>query len=106
MTESKPWRKPLKEQQAFAISKEPWQPKSIPKEAWKNIVDSDIINKENTDTKFTLDPPGPRFNVDNHSDEENVDPRLRTKMSLQVYLNLVILNVTKALKWSIIIQSF
>ncbi|KAJ8317345.1 hypothetical protein KUTeg_005249 [Tegillarca granosa] len=83
MTESKPWRKPLKEQQAYAVSKEPWQPKSIPKEAWKTIVDSDIINRENTDTKFTLDPPGPRFNVENNSDEENVDPKPRTKMSLQ-----------------------
>ncbi|XP_061186322.1 uncharacterized protein LOC133194357 isoform X2 [Saccostrea echinata] len=84
--EVKPWRKPLKEQQAHAVRNEPWQPKNVSSTQWKNIVNSDIMNKSR-DTKFDLNPEGePIENKENtmeESDEDNSESKPLNKMSLQ-----------------------
>ncbi|XP_021378542.1 uncharacterized protein LOC110466410 isoform X2 [Mizuhopecten yessoensis] len=86
LPESRPWRQPLKEQQAHAVKQKPWQPKSMHPADWKAVVGSDILNKSR-DTKFDLDTKGHRIgdrNMDaNSSDEENYDSKPLTKMSLQ-----------------------
>ncbi|XP_033756035.1 LOW QUALITY PROTEIN: uncharacterized protein LOC117338796 [Pecten maximus] len=86
LPESRPWRQPLKEQQAHAVKQKPWQPKAMHPADWKAVVGSDILNKSR-DTKFDLDPKGHRKDdghVDaNSSDEENYDPKPLNKMSLQ-----------------------
>ncbi|XP_062588774.1 LOW QUALITY PROTEIN: serine/arginine repetitive matrix protein 2-like [Saccostrea cucullata] len=84
--EVKPWRKPLKEQQAHAVRNEPWQPKNVSSSQWKNIVNSDIMNKSR-DTKFDLNPEGePIENKENtmeESDDDNSESKPLNKMSLQ-----------------------
>lgn len=84
VSESRPWRQPLKEQQAHAIKQKPWQPKSVHPADWKAVVSSDILNKSR-DTKFDLDPKGQRIDDKDadSSDEENYDPKPLKKMSLQ-----------------------
>ncbi|XP_060076565.1 uncharacterized protein LOC132556190 [Ylistrum balloti] len=86
LPESRPWRQPLKEQQAHAVKQKPWQPKSMHPADWKAAVSNDILNKSR-DTKFDLDPKGQRIGDDDmdakSSDEENYDPKPLNKMSLQ-----------------------
>ncbi|KAL5017186.1 hypothetical protein ScPMuIL_006775 [Solemya velum] len=92
--EAKPWRKPLKERQAYAVRKETWQPKPIPVPVWKSVLQSNILDKptskqQNSDTKFSLDPHGrlvehEETGSDFSSDEENRQPKSLSKLTLQV----------------------
>lgn len=97
--ETKPWRKPLREQQANAVRQEPWQPKHIHPADWKSIMNNNVLTSttEKTeakyitrDTKFDLNPDGNRMgktlgqDSDGSSDEENYEPKPFTRMTLQV----------------------
>lgn len=84
--EVKPWRKPLREQQAHAVRKEPWKPNNVSSTQWKNMVNSDIMNKSR-DTKFDLNPEGELIDKENSMDdteEDLSDSKPLNKMSLQV----------------------
>ncbi|XP_056006390.1 uncharacterized protein LOC125657755 isoform X4 [Ostrea edulis] len=83
--EVKPWRKPLREQQAHAVRKEPWKPNNVSSTQWKNMVNSDIMNKSR-DTKFDLNPEGELIDKENSMDdteEDLSDSKPLNKMSLQ-----------------------
>ncbi|XP_076105248.1 uncharacterized protein LOC143073519 isoform X5 [Mytilus galloprovincialis] len=85
MGQSKPWRQPLKERQAFAVSQEPWQPKSVSSTAWKDIVADNPVNKSiGESSKFDLDTTGHYKDLDEErSDEENFDPKPLSRLTLQ-----------------------
>lgn len=80
-----PWRKPLKERQAFAARQEAWQPKSVSQSAWREAVhstarsDKPDLNDVSRDTKFDLDPEGHPLGGD------EMDDREESKMTLQVH---------------------
>ena len=86
MKEAKPWRKPLKERQAFAVGQEPWQPKTVSSTAWKDIVSDNPLNKSiGESTQFDLDTTGHFKDFDEErSDEENFDPKPLSRLTLQV----------------------
>ena len=93
---SEPWRKPLKERQAFSVRQEPWEPKSVPQSTWKNIVHGDVlkdksdISNVSRDTKFDLDTTGQpirdeeSMSESDESDEEIGQSKSLSKMTLQV----------------------
>ncbi|KAK3590021.1 hypothetical protein CHS0354_041046 [Potamilus streckersoni] len=91
LKESKPWRKPLRERQAFAVLQEPWQPQSVSPSVWKDIIHGDVLKDRLTedigvirDTKFYLDRHGHRIDeVLNDSEDEEEDVKALTKMTLQ-----------------------
>ncbi|KAL3863913.1 hypothetical protein ACJMK2_005634 [Sinanodonta woodiana] len=91
LKESKPWRKPLRERQAFAVLQEPWQPQSVSSSVWKDIIHGDVMKDRSTedtgvvrDTKFYLDRHGHRIDeVLSDSEDEEEDAKALTKMTLQ-----------------------
>lgn len=91
MGQSKPWRQPLKERQAFAVSQEPWQPKSVSSTAWKDIVADNPVNKSiGESSKFDLDTTGHYKDLDEErSDEENFDPKPLSRLTLQVSYSVI-----------------
>ncbi|KAH3787914.1 hypothetical protein DPMN_166045, partial [Dreissena polymorpha] len=99
MKPGQPWRKPLKERQAFAVRQEAWAPKSVPQSTWKNIVHGDIVKERDElndtnisrDTKFDLDPEGqPVVNEGSESEDELeiIQPRPLSKLTLQEAFNV------------------
>lgn len=93
---SKPWRKPLKERQAFSVSQEFWEPKSVSQSTWKDIVHGDVLKDKSDitnvsrDTKFDLDTTGQPIRDEesmsnsDESDEDIVPSKPLSKMTLQV----------------------
>lgn len=92
---SKPWRKPLKERQAFSVSQESWEPKSVSQSTWKDIVHGDVLKDKSDitnisrDTKFDLDTTGQPIRDEEsmsdseESDEDIVPSKPLSKMTLQ-----------------------
>ena len=96
MKPSEPWRKPLKERQAFSVRQEQWEPKSVSQSTWKNIVHGDVLKDKSDitnvsrDTKFDLDTTGQPINDEDETsesddtDEEIGQSKSLSKMTLQV----------------------
>ena len=96
MKPSEPWRKPLKERQAFSVRQEQWEPKSVSQSTWKNIVHGDVLKDKSDvtnvsrDTKFDLDTTGQPINDEDttsesdDTDEEIGQSKSLSKMTLQV----------------------
>ena len=86
----------MKERQAFSVSQESWEPKSVSQCTWKDIVHGDVLKDKSDitnisrDTKFDLDTTGQPIRDEEsmsdseESDEDIVPSKPLSKMTLQV----------------------